>query len=448
MSLREDLIKPFVVEASKDHSHTVIFLHRFAQDTPPEQLPSKVLSAKLTKNHKTLAEQFPTVRWVFPYPKLHPDDRNGRPQTQHWSDLSFRDIEVLALPFGSDLPYITQVIIQEAQLAGGLDKVVLGGQGEGAIAAHDASVVFPELGPEYRQREGVERRFIDRFFHNPGWDALEQLRMAGFVGMHAQGGGATRDESDYGLSRRTSSSRIVNHTILRRTPHRFIRGGYKTKTITWDGTRIDEFASFLAGLGIAREGQEGQGVSGAPAPDPDVLAPRARPDAEMKEEARPGLTPQQRYALEVIEDKKANREARRLILMRIEEDKRNRRYIKERGKAARQFAAGTDGAPDDSAAESLALVPSPSRVDADKEDSPDTTISTTATTTAATAERRGSAAVIRQYEQRRKAWEAWPTMPDQLKTQWEPKTGRDMGEAQLRALGILGKEEDDDGRST
>lgn len=232
MSLRENLIEPFVVEASKGHLYTIIFLHRLPQDTPPEQLPAKLLSEKLTKNHKTLAEQFPTIRWVFPYPKLHLHDANGRLKNQHWSGLSTEDRTTLELPFGSDLPYITQIVIQEAKLAGGLDKIILGGQGESAIAAHDACTAFPELGPELRRSRDVEKAFLDRFFHNPSWIDLSQLRMAGFVGMHAQNGPPTRDESDYLLSRRTSSARIVNHTILRQTPHKFIRGGYKTQTIT------------------------------------------------------------------------------------------------------------------------------------------------------------------------------------------------------------------------
>lgn len=248
MSLRENLVKPFVIQASKDHSHTVIFLHRFPQDTPQGELPGKVLSAKLTKNHKTLAEQFPRIRWVFPYPKLHPDDTNGRSRNQHWSRLSTEDIKNLELPFGGDLPYITQIIIQEAKLAGGLDRIVLGGQGDSAIAAHDACTSFPELAAACRENENVEKAFLDRFFHKLGWTKLEQLRMAGFVGMHAQEGPATRDESDYLLSRRTSSSRIVNHTILKQTPHKFIRGGYKTQTITVSHFEDNSY-SYLTCLG-------------------------------------------------------------------------------------------------------------------------------------------------------------------------------------------------------
>ena len=218
MSLRKSLIKPFVVEPTKEHTHTIIFLHRFPEDTPEEEIPAKVLSAKLTKNHKTLAAQYPTIRWVFPYAKLHSHDGQDQPRVSHWGDLTSEDIEALELPF-SNLPYITQIVAYEAEIVGGLDKVIIGGQGDGALAAHDACTSFPELPAACRENEAVEKAFIDRFFHNPTWTKLEQLKMGGFIGMHAKDGPATRDESDYLLSRRTTSSRIVNHSILRQTPH-------------------------------------------------------------------------------------------------------------------------------------------------------------------------------------------------------------------------------------
>ncbi|RYP30036.1 hypothetical protein DL767_006451 [Monosporascus sp. MG133] len=408
MSLREDLIMPFIVEATEDHSHTVIFLHRFPQETTAEELPAKVLSSKLTKNHKTLAEQFPTIRWVFPYPKLHPNDTNGRVNNHHWKGLSPEEVKRLELPFGPALPYITQIVIREAQLADGLDKIILGGQGDGAIAAHDACTSFPELSEAHRQRENIERGFLGRFFHNPEWTKLEQLKMAGFVGMHAQDGRATRDESDYILSRRTSNVRIVNHTILRQTPHKFIRGGYKAQTITWDGPRIDAFASFLSSLGITRHGFDDQ----LPSPNPGALAPKVR-QAPEKQLAKPEMTAQQRHALEIMESKKADEEARRRILMRIEEDKRNRKYLQERKRVARQQAPVKDAEKVDSAGPREPGMES-------EEAEPET----------------GNRSANRSGKKRLQSWENWATMPEELKTPWEPQTEGGMSEAQLKALGI------------
>ena len=426
MSLRKHLIKPFVVSPSKDHSHTVIFLHRFPQDTVEEELPAKVLSAKLTKNHKTLSEQYPTIRWVFPHPKLHPNDAPGRPRTSCWSDLSHEDVKTLELPFAFDLPYVTQVIVREAELVGGLDKIILGGQGDGALAAHDACTSFPELPPAHHKNEAVIKEFLARFFHGPGWSKLEHPRMAGVVGMHANDGPATRDESDYLLSQRTRSSRIVNRSILKQTPHKFIRGGYKTQTITWDGARIDTFASFLTSLGIRREGCN----EDSPSPNPLALTPMDRP-AVAKQETKPEMTPQQRYMEEIMADKKADQETRRRILMRIEEDKRNRKYRQEREKADRQHAvnqdAGTSHPGSDAETANLA----------------------TGDTGAWSGPELDSEPVSHQNipgqgQPRRQAmvWENWATMPEELRTEWEPRTGRDLTEAQARALGVPRNEND------
>ncbi|RYP10547.1 hypothetical protein DL764_000600 [Monosporascus ibericus] len=408
MSLREELILPFIVEATEDHSHTVIFLHRFPQETTAEELPTKVLSAKLTKNHKTLAQQFPTIRWIFPYPKLHANDTNGRLNNQHWKGLSTEEVERLELPFGPALPYITQIVFREAQLADGLDKIILRGQGDGAIAAHDACTSFPELSEAHRQRENIEKGFLGHFFHNPEWTKLEQLKMAGFVGMHAQDGRATRDESDYILSRRTSNARIVNHTILRQTPHKFIRGGYKTQTITWDGPRIDAFASFLNSLGITRHGFDKQ----LPSLNPGALAPKVR-QAPEEQKAKPEITAQQRHALEIMESKKADEEARRRILMRIEEDKRNRKYRQEDKRIARQQAPVKDTEKVISAGP---REPSVESEEAEPE--------------------RESRSANWGRKKRLHGWENWATMPEELKMPWEPQKEGSMSEAQLKALGI------------
>ncbi|GAB1315476.1 hypothetical protein MFIFM68171_05686 [Madurella fahalii] len=94
MALRQKLSKPFVVAPSSesDHTHTVVFLHRFPESTADEELPSKVLSAKKTGNHKNLLEQFPTIRRVFPYLKT-----GARP----YGDLTPQEKRTIGLVPGS-----------------------------------------------------------------------------------------------------------------------------------------------------------------------------------------------------------------------------------------------------------------------------------------------------------------------------------------------------------
>lgn len=139
------------------------------------------------------------------------------------------------------------------------------------------------------------------------------------------------------------------------------------------------------------------------------------------------MTPQERHRLEILEDKKADEEARRRTLLRIEEDKRNRRYRKERERAARQHAA-TAAAGQDS----------------DKDNSTQTAVGTALEPRFGSEEptsgsQQRSATVIRQYEQRPRAWEDWPTMPDELREGWQPRPQQGMSDSQLRALGIPAK---------
>lgn len=61
----------------------------------------------------------------------------------HWSNLSAEEKRELGLTVPG-VPYVTQVILQEAGRVGGLDKIILGGQGRTAEAAHDAMSSFPE----------------------------------------------------------------------------------------------------------------------------------------------------------------------------------------------------------------------------------------------------------------------------------------------------------------
>ncbi|KAJ0386149.1 hypothetical protein COL922a_004912 [Colletotrichum nupharicola] len=106
MSLRQQITRPLVNDVTDgyQHAHTVVFLHRFKEATTDEELKTEVLSEKLTKNHKTLREQFPDVRFVFPFGKATP-----RP----WNNLSPEDKAAVGMT-KSSMPYITQIVLQEA----------------------------------------------------------------------------------------------------------------------------------------------------------------------------------------------------------------------------------------------------------------------------------------------------------------------------------------------
>lgn len=322
MALRQTLVRPLAIDPAEGLSHTVVFLHRFPEATTDQELRNKVLCEKLTRNHKTLREQFPTLRWVFPFCKAH---------TRPWNNLSADDRAAVGMTLGS-LPYITQMIMQEAERAGGLDRIILGGQGETAEAAHEAMSSFPEAKASCYDNEDEMAAFMWESFTLTSAD-LAGLKLAGFVGMHAQDGPLTRDVKSFGMmTKGIPTKQKINATIVKNTPHRFIQGGYKVQTTTWDGKRIDDFADFLVSVGVDRlvdvERQPGSN---------EFLTPRERPDpAKSKRlDAKDELNDMQKHALEVTKQKKANDAIRQKTLHRIEADKVERKIRQERERQKR-----------------------------------------------------------------------------------------------------------------
>jgi len=327
MALRQKLSKPFTVEPTADHTHTVVFLHRFPESTSDADLPDKVLCSKRTKNHKTLREQFPSIRWVFPFAKtggVHP-----------YKNLTAEDKAAVGLSAAqARSPYITQILLQEAERAGGLDHVILGGQGDTAIAAHEAMASFPEITAAMRSEPDGVTNFLRDTFHAPEWtDAAAHPRLAGFVGMHADSREVTRDIASYGIaSKAPNDPPRVNTSIMVNTPHSFIHGGYKVQTTTWDGRRIDDFAKFLAEeLAVHRELDPEETQPGGK----ETLAPKDRTQQKPVEK-KDDLNEAQKFALLVAKEKKANEALAEKVKRRIEADKVERKFRQDRERQARE----------------------------------------------------------------------------------------------------------------
>ncbi|KKY30831.1 putative phospholipase carboxylesterase [Diaporthe ampelina] len=333
MALRQRLVRPLVVDPAdtSSHSHTVVFLHRFPESTTDDELRNKVLSEKLTRNHKTLREQLPTVRWVFPFCKAH-----ARP----WNNLSAEDRAAVGMTLGS-LPYITQVILHEAERAGGLDRIIVGGQGETAEAAHEAMSSFPEAkASAYDNEEEMAAFMWDNFTLTSAH--MGDLKLAGFIGMHAQDGQLTRDVKNFGMmSKGIPTTQKTNATIIKNTPHKFIHGGYKLQTSTWDGKRIDDFATFLVSLGVDRLTDSDRGK-----PSNETLTPRDRPDPAAAKgkriDAKDELSDMQKYALELAKQKRAEDAQKQKVLQRIEANKVERKIRQERERQKRLHAGSRD----------------------------------------------------------------------------------------------------------
>lgn len=341
MALRQILAAPFVVDPLSEHTHTVVFLHRLPASTDDKALRAKVLSSKMTKDGKTLRLQFPTVRWVFPHAKLHEDTGSGK----HWDDLTLQDCATAGLELGHTAPYIAQVLLQEARRAGGLDKVVLGGQGEAALAAHDALSRLRRTMSGYAPRSEMHA-FVEAQMdaHLPG---LRPWKLAGYVGMHPDNDQTTRDQRGFSLVSRlggggkqqpaavaaaSTGNNNINDSIIRHTPHEFIRGGYKETSAIWDGRRIDECAEFLASIGIARGEPGTTATASTPSfPAKKASGPIQAPSTKQERSA------QQKYAEEVRRQKQRDKEHRQRILRQIEDQKEERKLRDERERVGRFF---------------------------------------------------------------------------------------------------------------
>ncbi|KAI1264614.1 hypothetical protein F5Y18DRAFT_417589 [Xylariaceae sp. FL1019] len=335
------LRRPLVIYPEIEHTHTVIFLHRFAPTDSEYEIRCKALSTKMSKDNIALRDKFPSVRWVYPYVNQRP----GAEQSDNSSrrDQSVEDMAKLNLVSGSNsLPYITQLILQEAERVNGIDKIILGGQGETAVAAHEAMMSFTQPPPDMFNQPEELKLFIQQTFHNDKWTEIPDIKLGGFIGMHAENGPLTRDVQEHGVARKFANSTHINEMIVKNTPHCFIRGGYKTHTVSWDGRRIDEVEGFLKEIGVssAATADNTKGIKSEPI---DRLTPKYyRPDPKQKKIEKDPRSSVDKHLEEVKKQKAADEEARKRTLMRIEDDRIDRIARNKRESDARRHASSAD----------------------------------------------------------------------------------------------------------
>ncbi|ETS75846.1 hypothetical protein PFICI_12790 [Pestalotiopsis fici W106-1] len=344
MSLRENLEKPLVIEPKAGHTHTVIFLHRYPVDTRDEDLSTKVLSSKKPGWFMTLHDKFPTVRWVFPHPKLHSKTQKGQPR--YYEDLSPSDVAKLGL-LDNGVPYITQIILHEARYVGALDKVIIGGQGETAVAAHAAINRFPEIPFAARNDAAATEAFIRQTF--PGnWTGASDFKLAGFVGMHAIDDEGSQDQRTSLLVSKWPNDKTIKDNLILNTPHKFIHGGTKVDHEPGDGARIQQFSDFLASLGVFYKGMEMETQTLTLSAEPEKVVPRFtkanEPTTEdiAKAQKEREIAEREKYLAQVKKQKREAEAVRERTLKRIEDDKIERRLRQQRERA-KLFPTGDEG---------------------------------------------------------------------------------------------------------
>ncbi|KAK2624804.1 hypothetical protein QTJ16_005997 [Diplocarpon rosae] len=135
---------------SSDHTHTVIFLH--GREDFGEYLSSDFFDSKCSTG-QSMAELFPTVRWVFPTAKLQysaqrdfefsnssfAEALKGEEIISQWFDVwdiktPEEKIHLMIPGLRDSVLKILEIVKQEASLIS-LDRVILGGISQGCAAA-------------------------------------------------------------------------------------------------------------------------------------------------------------------------------------------------------------------------------------------------------------------------------------------------------------------------
>ncbi|ORY58814.1 Alpha/Beta hydrolase protein [Pseudomassariella vexata] len=133
MELGLSIVPP---DAKAEHTHTIIFLHRRG-DTGRAMADSLFWSRD--SSHRHLKNIFPSVRWVFPQADILYCERWDQDLSQWfdiWNILDFSDREELQAPgLRESVMSIRKLVHREAELVGGLDKIVLAGISQGAATA-------------------------------------------------------------------------------------------------------------------------------------------------------------------------------------------------------------------------------------------------------------------------------------------------------------------------
>jgi len=124
--------------ARAGHSHTVVFLHGRGDRAATFSLSLEWWHGSA---EKSLADLFPSVKWVFPSAGLRPAvSLKGRPQSQWFDRASSRDFtlnpEVGVPGLRESVPAVQRVLRREAEELGGRwDRVALAGISQGASTA-------------------------------------------------------------------------------------------------------------------------------------------------------------------------------------------------------------------------------------------------------------------------------------------------------------------------
>lgn len=128
--------EPLVVQPASAHTHSIILLH--GRGSNAQRFGVELLAARSSTN-KTLAEHFPSAKFIFPTAKKRRSTVLKRVPINQWFDnFSLEDpSERQHLQYDGlkeTTEFVTKLVIQEADVVG-LQRVVVGGLSQGCAAA-------------------------------------------------------------------------------------------------------------------------------------------------------------------------------------------------------------------------------------------------------------------------------------------------------------------------
>lgn len=124
------------------HTHTIIFLH--GRDSTATEFSAELFESQASD--RTLAEIFPSVKWIFPTAKPLRCERFGVEMSQWfdmWSTENPEEREDLTIPgLNESVSFLLQLIRKEVDILGEASRVVLGGISQGCATAIHALFHF------------------------------------------------------------------------------------------------------------------------------------------------------------------------------------------------------------------------------------------------------------------------------------------------------------------
>ncbi|KAI1100429.1 alpha/beta-hydrolase [Jackrogersella minutella] len=146
--------------APHKHTHTVVFLH--GRGDTSQNIADALLRWSRDSRGRTLIDEFPGVRWVFPQAEPMPVETTGDVWPQWfdvWNILDMTDREELqALGLRSSVQSVRRIVRSEAVAVGGLHRVVLAGISQGGATAVHALLHMGMLGRGEKRVETGEQQ--------------------------------------------------------------------------------------------------------------------------------------------------------------------------------------------------------------------------------------------------------------------------------------------------